>query len=116
MQRNNQHNKENKGFNFNKPNIETKPDIETRQNIETKPQTGKIILHPLHRIFSAEHYEPMDHGLNIAFYNCYIQNRFFYPRIEWDIDKHILRLYRNNGKMEIKCIETSVSNCYRVFQ
>ena len=49
--------------------------------------------------------------MSILFYDCYLHNRFYYPRIEWDIRKNILRFYTNSSKKEIKCLKISLENC-----
>ena len=79
-----------------------------------RSRTRKVISHPLSRIFTAEHYEqPNKQELTVIFYECYLHNRFYYPRIEWDIPKNILRFYNNRSKKEIKCMKISVENCDR---
>ena len=69
------------------------------------------IYHPLSNIFSAKHYEMNRQNMSILFYDCYLHKRFYYPHIEWDIQKNVLRFYTNNSKKEIKCLKISLENC-----
>ena len=69
------------------------------------------IYHPLSSIFSAKHYEMNRQNMSILFYDCYLHKRFYYPHIEWDIQKNVLRFYTNNSKKEIKCLKISLENC-----
>ena len=71
----------------------------------------KNITHPLSRIFTTKRYEMNRQNMSILFYDCYLHNRFYYPRIEWDIRKNILRFYTNSSKKEIKCLKISLENC-----
>lgn len=71
----------------------------------------KSISHPLLRIFTAKSYEMNRQHMSILFYDCYLHNRFYYPRIEWDIQKNVLRFYTNSSKKEIKCLKISLENC-----
>ena len=72
----------------------------------------KIIQHPMSHLFTAEEYKMNCKQKTIVFHRCYLHNRFYYSKIEWDIPKNILRFYQTNGpKKEIKCVKLSLENC-----
>ena len=63
-------------------------------------------------LFTAEEYKMNCKQKTIVFHRCYLHNRFYYSKIEWDIPKNILRFYQTNGpKKEIKCVKLSLENC-----
>ena len=88
-----------RGFNKNKQHA-----------VKKRGKTRKIISHPLSHLFTAERYEETEQ-LIITFYECYLSNRFYYPRIEWNIPKNLLRFYTDSSKKEIKCVRISLENC-----
>ena len=88
-----------RGFNKNKQHA-----------FKKRAKTRKIISHPLSHLFTAEHYEETEQ-LIITFYECYLSNRFYYPRIEWSVPKNLLRFYTDSSKKEIKCVRISLENC-----
>ena len=84
--------------------------------IKNRTRTRKIISHPLSHIFTAEHYETNIQQLTMTFYECYLTNRFYYPSIEWNIRRNLLRFYTNSSKKEIKCVKISLENCNKETQ
>ena len=84
--------------------------------IKNRARTRKIISHPLSHIFTAEHYETNIQQLTMTFYECYLTNRFYYPSIEWNIRRNLLRFYTNSSKKEIKCVKISLENCNKETQ
>ena len=84
--------------------------------IKNRAKTRQIISHPLAHIFTAEHYETNIQQLTMTFYECYLTNRFYYPSIEWNIRRNLLRFYTNSSKKEIKCVKISLENCNKETQ
>ena len=71
------------------------------------------VSHPLSYIFSAEKFEFNEDDVRpvVVFTNCYLRDRFYYPTIQWDIMKNVLRCYTENKKKDVRCIKVSVLNC-----
>ena len=93
-------------------NIKKRGFNKNKQPVKKIAKTRKIISHPLSRLFTTERYELTDKDqLIITFYECYLSNRFYYPRIEWNIPKNLLRFYTDTSKKEIKCVKLSLENC-----
>ena len=87
-------------------NIKKRGFNKNKQPVKKIAKTRKIISHPLSRLFTTERYELTDKDqLIITFYECYLSNRFYYPRIEWNIPKNLLRFYTDTSKKEIKCVK-----------
>ena len=93
-------------------NIKKRGFNKNKQPVKKIAKTRKIISHPLSRLFTTERYELTDKDqLIITFYECYLSNRFYYPRIEWSVSKNLLRFYTDSSKKEIKCVRISLENC-----
>ena len=73
------------------------------------------ISHPMSNIFTAETFEFKGDNDNaqpyILFTNCYLRDRFFYPRIRWDFMDNSLKFYTQNNKKEVRCVKISTLNC-----
>ena len=69
------------------------------------------IKHPLSHIFTAEEFHYQKAEMAVLFKNCYVNDRFYYPSVQWDIRRNILRFNRKNGNRDIKCVKLSIFNC-----
>ena len=69
--------------------------------------------HPLSHIFSAKKYTSNLNEPRFVFYDCVLHDKYKYERIEWDIEKSVLRLYHHTDsrKKDIKCLKLSLFNC-----
>ena len=70
-------------------------------------------MHPLSDLFTAKEYTLDPEKRTYVFFDCVLHKKFKYHKIEWDIEKRLLRLYprKDASKKEIKCIRLSLYNC-----
>ena len=66
--------------------------------------------HPLSHIFSAKKYKSNIKEPRFVFYDCVLHDKYKDEKIEWDIQKSVLRLYHHSDsrKKDIKCLKLSL--------